>query len=124
MRKKEVRRRSRRSRSFSENLLIGHTSTVFSYISTLLGCSLDLGCGIAREQHLKEKFTGKFVQISPPGVEHDGVLMAFLQHLIEVAVDGRLLDILGHACHKGIPVLEVGVEVCLVEVVISSHFCI
>ena len=28
------------------------TWTVFSYISTLLGCSFDLGCGIALEQHL------------------------------------------------------------------------
>lgn len=29
------------------------TSTVFSYISALLGCSFDFGCGIAREQHLQ-----------------------------------------------------------------------
>lgn len=36
---------------FSSLLTSGaKTSTVFSYISTRFGCSLDFGCGIALEQ--------------------------------------------------------------------------
>ena len=39
--------------------------------------------------------------------------LSLLQHFIEVAVDSRLLDVLGHPGDEGISVLEVGVKVGL-----------
>ena len=39
--------------------------------------------------------------------------LSFFQHLIEVAVDSRLLDVLCHPGDEGISVLEVGVKVGL-----------
>ena len=39
--------------------------------------------------------------------------LSLLQHFIEVAVNSRLLDVLGHPGDEGISVLEVGVKVGL-----------
>ena len=39
--------------------------------------------------------------------------LSFFQHFIEVAVNSRLLDVLGHPGDEGISVLEVGVKVGL-----------
>ena len=46
--------------------------------------------------------------------------LSFFQHFIEVAVNSRLLDVLGHPGDEGISVLEVGVKVGLENIQIGS----
>ena len=46
--------------------------------------------------------------------------LSLLQHFIEVAVNSRLLDVLGHPGDEGISVLEVGVKVGLEKNQIGS----
>ena len=48
------------------------------------------------------------------------VYLSFFQHFIEVAVNSRLLDVLGHPGDEGISVLEVGVKVGLENIQIGS----
>ena len=46
--------------------------------------------------------------------------LSFFQHFIEVAVNSRLLDVLGHPGDEGISVLEIGVKVGLGNIPIGS----
>ena len=46
--------------------------------------------------------------------------LSLLQHFIEVAVDSRLLDVLGHPGDEGISVLKIGVKVGLGNIPIGS----